>query len=376
MGKQIKVMVVDDSAVVRKVMSAVLGRDPEIHVIGTAPDPIFAIEKMRRDWPDVVTLDVEMPRMDGITFLGKLMAERPTPVVICSSLTTAGAETTLQALAAGAVAIITKPGLGVDDFLQDSSDDLIAAVKAAARANMGAVQRVQQARAQQRAQQNDQQRGQQTEQQRGHQSEQHGQQAAPRLAMAQTTERLVAIGTSTGGTVALEALLTELPRVSPGIVIVQHMPEMFTAAFAARLDGLCQIKVQEARDGQRVLPGQALIAPGGKHMQLARSGAQYIVEVRDGPPVNRHKPSVDVLFRSVAKYAGKNAMGVIMTGMGDDGARGLKEMHDAGAHTLAQDEASCVVYGMPKEAVKLGAADRILPLSALAGAIMRGKSDV
>ena len=355
MGRQIKVMVVDDSAVVRKVMSAVLERDPEIRVIGVAPDPIFAIEKMRRDWPDVVTLDVEMPRMDGITFLGKLMAERPTPVVICSSLTTAGAETTLQALAAGAVAIITKPGLGVDDFLQDSSDDLIAAVKAAARANMGAVQRIQQARAQQR------------EQQREH--------PAPRLAMAQTTERLVAIGTSTGGTVALEALLTELPRVSPGIVIVQHMPEMFTAAFAARLDGLCQIKVQEARDGQRVLPGQALIAPGGKHMQLTRSGAQYLVEVKDGPPVNRHKPSVDVLFRSVAKWAGKNAMGVIMTGMGDDGARGLKEMHDAGAYTLAQDEASCVVYGMPREAVKLGAADRILPLGALAAAIMRGKAE-
>ncbi len=355
MGRQIKVMVVDDSAVVRKVMSAVLERDPEIRVIGVAPDPIFAIEKMRRDWPDVVTLDVEMPRMDGITFLGKLMAERPTPVVICSSLTTAGAETTLQALAAGAVAIITKPGLGVDDFLQDSSDDLIAAVKAAARANMGAVQRGQQARAQQR------------EQQREH--------PAPRLAMAQTTERLVAIGTSTGGTVALETLLTELPRVSPGIVIVQHMPEMFTAAFAARLDGLCQIKVQEARDGQRVLPGQALIAPGGKHMQLTRSGAQYLVEVKDGPPVNRHKPSVDVLFRSVAKWAGKNAMGVIMTGMGDDGARGLKEMHDAGAYTLAQDEASCVVYGMPREAVKLGAADRILPLAALAAAIMKGKAE-
>ena len=356
MAKEIKVMVVDDSAVVRKVMSAILDRDPEIRVIGTAPDPIFAIEKMRKDWPDVVTLDVEMPRMDGITFLGKLMAERPTPVVICSSLTTAGAETTLQALAAGAVAIITKPGLGVDDFLQDSSDDLIAAVKAAARANMGAVQRATKSSAQAR--------------------EHHEHHAAPRLAMAQTTERLVAIGTSTGGTVALEALLTELPRVSPGIVIVQHMPEMFTAAFAARLDGLCEIKVQEAKDGQRVLPGLALIAPGGKHMQLARSGAQYVVEIKDGPPVNRHRPSVDVLFRSVAKYAGKNAMGIIMTGMGDDGARGLKEMHDAGAYTLAQDEASCVVYGMPREAVKLGAADRVLPLGALAGAIIRGTGEV
>ena len=356
MGKEIKVMVVDDSAVVRKVMSATLERDPDIRVIGTAPDPLFAIDKMRRDWPDVITLDIEMPRMDGITFLGKLMAERPTPVVICSSLTTKNAETTLQALAAGAVAIITKPGLGVGDFLKDSSDDLIAAVKSAARANMGAVQRSAQARAPVRVPGVGVTPG-----------------AAPRLAMAQTTERLVAIGTSTGGTVALEQLLTALPRVAPGIVIVQHMPEMFTAAFAARLDGLCDISVQEAKHGQRVLPGLALIAPGGKHMQLARSGAQYVVEVKDGPPVNRHRPSVDVLFRSVAKFAGRNAMGVIMTGMGDDGARGLKEMHDAGAYTLAQDEASCVVYGMPKEAVKHGGVDRSLPLSALAGAILRGR---
>ncbi|MEI7613364.1 MAG: chemotaxis response regulator protein-glutamate methylesterase [Betaproteobacteria bacterium] len=356
MGKEIKVMVVDDSAVVRKVMSAILDRDPDIRVIGTAPDPIFAIEKMRKDWPDVVTLDIEMPRMDGITFLGQLMAERPTPVVICSSLTTAGAETTLQALSAGAVAIITKPGLGVGDFLQDSSDDLVAAVKAAARANMGAVQRGAQQRTQARQPVHD----------------TATDTPAPRQAMAQTTERLVAIGTSTGGTVALEALLTELPRVCPGMVIVQHMPEMFTAAFAARLNGLCEITVQEAKDGQRVLPGLALIAPGGKHMQLKRSGAQYVVEIKEGPRVNRHIPSVDVLFRSVARYAGKNAMGVIMTGMGDDGARGLKEMHDVGATTLAQDEASCVVYGMPKEAVKLGAVDRSLPLSALAGAIMKG----
>ena len=354
MGREIKVMVVDDSAVVRKVMSATLERDPDIRVIGTAPDPIFAIDKMRREWPDVITLDIEMPRMDGITFLTQLMAERPTPVVICSSLTTKNAETTLQALAAGAVAIITKPGLGVGDFLKDASDDLIAAVKSAARANMSAVQRSAQARAPVREP-----------------GATHA--AAPRQAMAQTTERLVAIGTSTGGTVALEQLLTALPRVAPGIVIVQHMPEMFTAAFAARLDGLCDITVQEAKHGQRVLPGLALIAPGGKHMQLARSGAQYVVEVKDGPPVNRHRPSVDVLFRSVAKFAGRNAMGVIMTGMGDDGARGLKEMHDAGAYTLAQDEASCVVYGMPKEAVKHGGVDRSLPLSALAGAILRGR---
>ena len=349
MSREIKVLVVDDSAVVRKVMSAILDRDPEIRVMGTAHDPLFAIEKMRRDWPDVITLDVEMPRMDGITFLRQVMAERPTPVVICSSLTTAGAETTLQALAAGAVSVISKPGLGVEDFLKESSDDLIAAVKSAARANMGAVQRGTRLREQPAVAA-----------------------ASPPMAMAQTTERIVAIGTSTGGTVALEVLLTALPLGSPGIVIVQHMPEMFTAAFAARLDSLCKISVQEAKNGQRVLPGTALIAPGGKHMQLTRSGAQYIVEVKDGPPVNRHRPSVDVLFRSVAKFAGRNAMGVIMTGMGDDGARGLKEMHDAGAYTLAQDEASCVVYGMPKEAVKHGGVDRSLPLTALAGAISRG----
>jgi two-component system chemotaxis response regulator CheB len=347
--KRIRVMVVDDSAVVRQVMLEVLGKSPEIEVIATAADPIFAMMKMQKDWPDVITLDVEMPRMDGITFLKKLMAERPTPVVVCSSLTEQGAETTLQALEAGAVAIITKPKLGVKQFLQDASNDLVAAVRAAAQAN---VRRL----------------------------------ATPLLvpklsadamlpldiqAMAQTTQKIVAIGTSTGGTQALEALLPALPKVSPGMVIVQHMPEKFTAAFAERLNSLCEIEVLEARDGDKVIPGRALIAPGGRHMLLKRSGAQYQVEVVDGPLVNRHKPSVDVLFRSVAKFAGSNALGVIMTGMGDDGARGLREMRDAGAQTLAQDEASCVVYGMPKEAVKLGAVEQSLPLSSLAGEILR-----
>ena len=351
MGKPIRVMVVDDSAVVRQVMSAILGQDPGIQVIGTASDPIFAIDKMRRDWPDVITLDIEMPRMDGITFLGKLMAERPTPVVVCSSLTTQGAETTLQALAAGAVSIIAKPKVGVGDFLNESSREIIAAVKTAALANMGAVRRGTQL------------------------CHQPHERAVPRTSMAQTTERIVAVGTSTGGTVALEVLLGELPKVCPGLVIVQHMPAAYTASFAKRLDSLSEISVLEAKDGQRVLPGQALIAPGGKHMQLVRSGAQYVVEIKDGPLVNRFKPSVDVLFRSVAKYAGKNAMGVIMTGMGDDGARGLKEMHDSGAFTLAQDEASCVVYGMPREAVKHGGVDRILPLTAIAGAILKGSGN-
>ena len=346
--KPIRVLVVDDSAVVRQVMLDVLGRSPEIKVIGTASDPIFAMQKMNQEWPDVITLDVEMPRMDGITFLKKIMAEHPTPVVICSSLTEKGAETTMQALSAGAVSIITKPKMGVKQFLTDASNDLVSAVKAAAQANLRRV-------------------------------------AMPLVAaklsadvmlpggisaMAQTTERIVAIGTSTGGTQALEAILTRLPRVCPGIVIVQHMPEKFTAAFAERLDGLCDLEVREAKNGDRVIPGRALIAPGGRHMLLKRSGAQYIVEVVDGPLVSRHKPSVDVLFRSVAKYAGKNATGIIMTGMGDDGAHGMKEMFDAGAHTIAQDEATCVVFGMPKEAIKVQGVREVLPLENLPRAIL------
>ena len=349
MAGEIRVLVVDDSAVVRQVMSDILGREPGIRVIGTAPDPLFALERMRREWPDVITLDVEMPRMDGVTFLKKIMAERPTPVVICSSLTQAGAETTMQALAAGAVSIIAKPTLGLKEFLRESSNDVVAAVRAAAvsRVRNPAARPVARAAA-----------------------EPDGA-AAGVHAMAKTTDSIVAIGTSTGGTQALEAVLTALPVTAPGIVIVQHMPEKFTASFAERLNGLCEIDVFEAKDGQRVVPGRALIAPGGKHMLLKRSGAQYHVEVVDGPVVNRHRPSVDVLFRSVAKYAGKNALGVIMTGMGDDGARGLKEMHDAGARTLAQDEESCVVYGMPKEAVKLGAVDRSLPLERIAAALVQ-----
>ena len=346
MMKRIKVMVVDDSAVVRQVVAGLLDADPGIEVIGACADPILAMVRMNSQWPDVIVLDIEMPRMDGITFLKKIMHERPTPVVICSTLTEKGAHTTMDALAAGAVAIITKPKLGLKQFLNDASDDLIGAVKAAACANVKRLAA------------------------RGrpapaapvkHTADVILPQVASR-AMIQTTERVVAIGTSTGGTQALEQVLTQLPRVSPGIVIVQHMPEKFTAAFAARLDGLCQISVQEAQNNDRVIQGRALIAPGGKHMLLRRSGAQYYVEVVDGPLVNRHRPSVDVLFRSVAKYAGGNALGVIMTGMGDDGAAGLLEMRTAGAHTLAQDEESCVVYGMPKEAVKRGAVGKTVPL--------------
>ncbi len=351
-----RVLVVDDSAVVRKVLSDELARDPQLAVMAAVADPLLAIARMKQEWPDVIVLDVEMPRMDGITFLRKIMAERPTPVVICSTLTEKGAETTLQALASGAVSFVTKPKVGLKDFLQDSGHELISAVKAAAASNprllkpRPTAERVQVEPAAQG---------------------EANFAGAPLRAMAQTTERVVAIGTSTGGTQALETVLTALPRVCPGMVIVQHMPEKFTASFAARLDSVSAIEVREAVDGDRVVPGRALIAPGGKHMMLLRSGALYVVRVLDGPLVNRHRPSVDVLFRSVAQHAGRNATGIIMTGMGDDGARGLKEMHDAGAWTVAQDEQSCVVFGMPKEAIKLGAADSILPLSDIARAIVR-----
>jgi two-component system chemotaxis response regulator CheB len=353
----IKVMVVDDSAVVRQVVAALLGAAPGIQVVAAVADPLLAIERLKMQWPDVIVLDVEMPRMDGITFLRKIMSERPTPVVICSTLTEKGAKTTMEALAAGAVAIVTKPKLGLKQFLTESGDELVATVRAAARAN---VRRLVPSRS--------------------------GRPApvvaakntadvilapgAPR-AMSQTTQRVVALGTSTGGTQALEEVLTALPRVCPGIVIVQHMPEKFTAAFAARLDGLCEIDVREAQHNDRVVPGRALIAPGGRHMLLKRSGAQYFVEVVDGPLVNRHRPSVDVMFRSVAKSAGVNALGIIMTGMGDDGAAGLLEMRTAGARTIAQDEESCVVFGMPKEAIKRGGVERTLPLGAMAQEILK-----
>lgn len=350
--KKIKVMIVDDSAVVRQVLTEKLRSSPEIEVLGSASDPIFAIDKMNQNWPDVIVLDVEMPRMDGITFLKKIMAQRPTPVIICSTLTVKGAETTVQALAAGAISIVTKPKAGLKSYLQDASNDLVHQVKVAAKANLKRISHHEVAN-----------------------------KVIPKLgtdavlpanshAMAQTTDRIIAIGTSTGGTQALEKVLTALPRVCPGIVIVQHMPESFTAAFANRLNQLCEIEVKEAASGDRVISGRALIAPGGKHMLLKRSGAQYHVDIVDGPPVSRHKPSVNVLFRSVAQSAGKNALGIIMTGMGEDGAQGLKEMRDVGALTLGQDEESCVVYGMPKEALKLGAVERQVSLTKFASEIV------
>ena len=313
---KIQVIVVDDSAVVRQVNRETLARESDIEVLAVCPDPVAALEKMQQRWPDVIVTDIEMPRMDGIAFLKKIMAERPTPVVVCSSLTEEGAATTMEALAAGALAIITKPKLGAEAML-------------AARPGAGAGS-----------------------------------------ALHNTTDKVVAIGTSTGGTQALEAVLTRLPRTSTGIVVVQHMPEKFTALFAQRLNGLCAMEVREARDGDRVLPGRVLIAPGGRHMLLQRSGAQYLVQVRDGPMINRHKPSVDVLFRSVAQVAGRNALGIIMTGMGDDGARGLKEMHQAGALTVAEDESSCVVFGMPKVAIEMGGVSKVLPLDRIAQEII------
>ena len=354
MAERIKVMIVDDSALVRQVVAQALACDPGIEVIATASDPIFALQKMKTLWPDVLIVDIEMPRMDGITFLKKIMAEHPTPVVVCSSLAEKGAQATFEALAAGAVSIITKPKLGLKSFLEDASNDIVQAVRGAARANVAALARASGTAAVQKPKL----------------TADAMLSAGSSRALERTTDQVIAIGTSTGGTQALEAVLTRLPATALGIVIVQHMPEKFTAMFAERLNGLCQIEVREAQNGDRVVPGRALIAPGGRHMMLKRSGAQYVVDVVDGPLVNRHKPSVDVLFRSVAKFAGANALGVIMTGMGDDGARGLKEMHDAGARTVAQDEASCVVFGMPKEAIKLGAADQVMPLDKIPSAIL------
>lgn len=337
-SKPIRVFIVDDSALVRQVFSQCLGSHPGIQVVGMAADPLYAIDKMRRDWPDVLVLDIEMPRMDGLTFLRQIMAERPTPTIICSTLTEAGNDLDVEALAAGAVGVFTKARLGLKQSLETIAGDLVRCIEDAAKTRPVARHVLPAA-------------------------EKKHPPATP--ALRQTTDRIVTLGCSTGGTQALEFVLRQLPPDCPGLVIVQHMPEKFTADFARRLDSLCQIEVREARHLDRVHTGLALLAPGGLHMQLKRSGAHYLVEVLDGPAVNRHKPSVDVLFRSVARHAGSNALGIIMTGMGDDGARGLLAMREQGASTVAQDEASCVVFGMPREAIRLGAAQTIEPLSRL-----------
>jgi two-component system, chemotaxis family, protein-glutamate methylesterase/glutaminase len=349
-SRGIEVLVVDDSAVTRQVITAVLSQEPGLNVT-VAFDPVIAMEKMKRKRPDVIVLDLEMPRMDGLTFLRKIMAEDPIPVVICSALAATGSDAALRAMSDGAVDIITKPTVGVKEFLYESAVLLVDAVRSAARAHV---------------------------RRRALPLPPFGpgrsrdvvlpNREAPALRF--TTDKVVLLGASTGGTEAITQLLELMPPDAPAIVIVQHMPEIFTANFAQRLNTVCQIEVKEAAQGDRVLQGRALLAPGNRHTLLQRSGGHYIVEVREGPLVSRHRPSVNVLFSSAATAAGPNAIGVIMTGMGDDGATGLLEMKTAGAYTIAQDEASSVVFGMPKEAIALGAVDEVCSLSRLSSAIL------
>ena len=375
MDNKIKVLVVDDSAVVRQSLSAILEADPEIEVMGTAADPIIAVKKIMREVPDVMVLDVEMPRMDGLTFLRKIMAQRPIPVVVISSLTTKGTEAAMKALEYGASEVIGKPSMNPDVFFQESHIMLCDAVKAAAMSKLRRIkaddimEKVNPTRPA------------------------PAPQPVSRISTVRTTipsasisnvqpkytadavlekssssdlviptEKIIALGSSTGGTEAIRVLLRSMPEDMPGIAIVQHMPEGFTRSFSNSLDQISRLSVKEAENGDKLYKGRVLIAPGNKHMLIKRVGKEYFVEVKEGPLVNRHRPSVDVLFRSAARYAGSNAIGIILTGMGNDGAKGMKEMHDAGAHTIAQDEQSCVVYGMPKEAVKEGGVDDVVAL--------------
>jgi two-component system chemotaxis response regulator CheB len=342
MPDPIKVLIVDDSALMRQLLTQILSSDPAIQVVGTAADPFVARDKIKALRPDVLTLDIEMPRMDGLTFLEKLMRGHPMPVVMISSLTDKGADTTLRALSLGTIDYISKPKLDVSDGTVEQAEEILSKVKAAARVRV-----------------------------RGPHSPAAPVPEAPaRSYQFSATHKVVAIGASTGGTEALKELLVPLPADFPGIVIVQHMPEAFTGAFAKRLDALCRIHVQEARDGDRILPGHALLAPGGHQMAVVRRGAEYAVRVYRGERVNRHLPSVDVLFNSCAQQLGKNALGVLLTGMGADGAQGMLRMKQAESHTIAQDEATCVVFGMPREAIHLGAVDEILPLGRIADAML------
>ena len=353
--KRIKVLIVDDSAVIRQTLEKILDSDRDIEVMGTAADPYIAAQKIEKEIPDVITLDVEMPRMDGLTFLKKIMTQHPIPVVICSALTEKGAETTLKAMELGAVDIIQKPRLGAKGFLEESKIRITDAVKAASKAKLHLLRKpfidvspkltADAVRAKAKSQ-----------------------------AMIQTTDRVVVLGASTGGTEAIRLFLESLPHDAPGMVIVQHMPESFTKAFASRLDSTCKVTVKEAENGDSVLQGRVLIAPGNLHTMLKRSGAKYYVQVKEGPLVSRHRPSVDVLFRSAARYAGSNTIAIIMTGMGDDGAKGMLEIKQAGGYTIAQDEASCVVFGMPKEAIKLGAVKKVTSLTSLPSNLMRAVS--
>lgn len=339
-----KVLIIDDSAVMRQILKQILSEDPSLEVVATASDPMLAREKILRLLPDVLTLDVEMPRMDGLTFLEKLMRAHPLPVVMISSLTDRGCETTLRALELGAIDFVSKPKIDVADGLLQMAAEIVEKVKAAAHARVACLRRAAPATA-----------------------------AVPLSAQAliKSTHQVIAVGASTGGTEAVRDVLEPLPADSPGIVIVQHMPEKFTRSFAGRLNSLCRIGVKEAEDGDRILPGHALVAPGNFHMEVVRNGAGYRVRVFQSERVNRHRPSVDVLFRSCARHLGANAVGVILTGMGADGARGLLEMRQAGARTIAQDEASCVVFGMPKEAIALDAAEHVVPLSGIPACALR-----
>ena len=352
-ARRIKVLVVDDSALVRQTLADIVASDEELELIGTASDPFVAAKRMETVAPDVILLDVEMPRMDGITFLRKIMTQHPIPVVICSSVTEQGAEATFKAMEYGAVEVIQKPRMGTKRFLEESSIRICDALKAAARARLRKLSPLAAG-------------------------------VPPKLSAdavlpaattltttVQQTEKMVVIGASTGGTEALRVVLEALPADCPPIAIVQHMPEHFTAAFANRLNAICRVAVKEAQDNDVMRRGQVLIAPGNLHMLLKRNGSRYYVEVREGPLVRRHRPSVDVLFRSAARYAGRNTVAAIMTGMGDDGAAGMKELFDVGAHTIAQDEASCVVFGMPQEAIKLGGVRKVVSLEEIAPAIVR-----
>ncbi|MCD1654343.1 chemotaxis response regulator protein-glutamate methylesterase [Treponema zuelzerae] len=348
----INVMIVDDSAVVRQTLSEVLSNESDISVLATASDPYDAVEKLKHKIPDVIILDIEMPKMDGLTFLKKIMSQHPIPVIICSSKAEEGSQNVFQAMQFGAVDIIQKPKIGTKEFLEESRVMITDAVRAAHLTRVKKISSSVPA-------------------------------VAPKLTAdvilpmgspnvsIETTESVIVVGASTGGTEALRVFLEQLPIDCPGVVIVQHMPEHFTAAFASRLDGICAVNIKEAEDNDTVLRGRVLIAPGNKHLLLKRSGARYYVEIKNGPLVSRHRPSVDVLFRSTARYAGKNAIGVIMTGMGDDGAKGMLEMKQAGAFNFAQDEQSCVVFGMPKEAIKIGAVDKIATLNDLADLVIK-----
>jgi two-component system chemotaxis response regulator CheB len=348
--KKIRVLIVDDSAAVRAALKSVIESDPDLEVMGAASDPVRAVKIIRDEVPDVITLDVEMPKMDGVSFLRRLMAQHPIPVVMCSSLVERGSKTFVEAMEAGAVSVVCKPRLDVKGFLEDSKIEICDAIRAAAQARI--LRRAKPVTAERKI------------------SPDEVLSPPSARAMSKTTDRVVAIGASTGGTEALRQVLQALPPDCPPIIIVQHMPETFTRAFADRLNDICAITVKEARSGDRLLRGQALIAPGGKHTLVQRRGAQYLAEVRDGPLVSRHRPSVDVLFRSVANAAGANAVGIIMTGMGDDGAIGLGEMRNAGAQTFGQDEQTSVVYGMPKIAFEKGAVERQLALDKIAPALI------